>query len=193
MYSDLSIDIETFDTEDSAVVLSVGAAAFNLHEQSTVDDFTKENTYYAVLNRQQQIDLQRTVSDSVLSFWFTQKKDAQKVLSAPQQKVELAMHGLMKFAEGHRIQRVWGNGNMFDNGTLRSLCKDFDIDWMPHMDHKQRYRSDMDLRTLRVAAGEPPFATVSGLIAHNALDDAIYQAICAQQYMREIKGTALPF
>lgn len=188
MYSDLSIDIETFDTEDSAVVLSIGAAAFNLHEENSFDDFDKENTYYAILNRQQQMNVVRTVSSSTLDFWFSQKKDAQKVLSAPQQKVELAMGGLMEFAQEHRIQRVWGNGNMFDNKILRSLCKDFDIPWMPHMGRKQNYRSDMDLRTLRVAAEDPPFPTVEGRVAHNALDDAIYQAICAQLYMKSIRG-----
>ena len=75
---------------------------------------------------------------------------------------------------------------MFDNATMRSLYEDFEM----ACSYPVNFRSDLDLRTYKIAAGSPDMANRIKRIGtyHNALDDAKYQVLCAQYYNKVITG-----
>lgn len=182
-YNHVSFDIETLDVCASAVVLSIGAALFNLDEQDTYDDIRNYGArcFYASIEMQTQIDRKRTISADTIAWWMSQSQEAKQVFSESKYQVPQALVDLQAFCAGTSF--AWGNGNMFDNVIIRSLFNSFDMDYPYH------YVRDMDLRTLKVAAGSPKISVASSsMTKHNALDDAVFQAVLAQQFQHAIKS-----
>lgn len=179
MYTDISLDLETLDIRPSAVVLSIGAVRFNRHERDSFDGIKEDEDrcFYAKLPIQAQIDLGRTISASTINWWMEQNVMAKRVFAESENPK--AFREFQKFCRG--AQQIWGNGSNFDNVILRSLFEDLNIEF------PTPYYTDRDLRTLQDAAqiGKP--RAPKG-IEHNALDDAIYQAISAQEYWYQIHG-----
>lgn len=182
-YNHISFDIETLDVIPEAVVLSIGAAKFNLEEDETYDDIKddEERCFYAVIDIQAQLDVGRLISADTLQWWMKQSRDAQQVFFDSKYSAERGLTDLTEFCQG--TSYAWGNGNMFDNVIIRSLYNSFEMDYPYH------YVRDMDLRTLKIAAGSPKVKVVTeSLTKHNALDDAVFQAILAQQFWKTIQG-----
>lgn len=191
-YNHVSFDIETLDTTPTSVVLSIGAAKFNLEDDETYDEIRddKDRTFYAALKVQPQIELGRTINVEkpngvlgTLQWWMTQSKDAQKVFFENKYEVEQGLGDLTRFCQGTKY--AWGNGNMFDNIIIRSLYESFE------MTYPYNYSRDLDLRTLKIAAGSPKIqihTEANTNVKHNALDDAVFQAILAQQFWKSIYG-----
>lgn len=184
-FNHISFDIETLDTCASAVVLSIGAAKFNLEDDETYDDIrdNSDRCFYAAIEFQTQLEQKRTISESTISWWLQQSKEAQKVFTENKHDTIGALCDLATFCKGTNF--AWGNGNMFDNVIIRSLYASFGMTYPYH------YTRDMDLRTLKVAAGSPKISvTTSNNTKHNALDDAVFQAVLAQQFWLNIhQGT----
>lgn len=67
-------DLETLDTEESAVVTEISAVAFEIDTGAIVKQCTLH------LPVQDQIDAGRTISESTLGFWLRQSKEAQNKL-----------------------------------------------------------------------------------------------------------------
>ena len=177
MYNTISLDLETLDVTSTAVVLSIGAAAFNLDEIDSHDDFTADRLFHETLKLQPQIDLDRTISASTLMWWMNQSKAAQSAISdeAQQRGIEYALTSFNDFVQLHKANYIMGNGNMFDNAILRSLYSDFG-----HR-YPVPFWADIDLRSFHVMSGLPKQQMTRG-VAHNAQDDAVHQAIAAQTY-----------
>jgi len=185
MYKMISGDIETLDITSTSVVLSIGGAAFNIEDQDSYEDFEDNSrTFHAVLELQGQINLARTISASTLLWWLRQSKAAQAGVFAEglQQSVPIALDAFTTFVESHKAQYLMGNGNTFDNTILRSLYEDYEQKF------PFGYWGDVDLRTMRILSGDdqdkPKFAKG---VQHNAKDDAVHQAICAQYYYHKSK------
>lgn len=162
-----AIDIETLDLEPTAVVLSIGVALFSLTEGVTA-------TRYYVLDKKSQHARGRTVRESTLRWWRDQSPEAQAVLDAEGMPVADALTDLASFLAENAACEVWGYGSDFDNVTLSSLSRAFDVDVPWH------YRANRCGRTI---AALPDL--VDGVkfdlpdrvgTHHNAVDDAIYQA-----------------
>jgi len=189
-YNHVSFDIETLDTTSTAVVLSIGIAKFNLEDDEMYDEIhdDKDRTFYIALKVQPQIELGRTINVEkpngelgTLQWWMTQSKDAQKVFFENKYEVEQGLNDLTEFCQDTNY--AWGNGNMFDNIIIRSLYESFNMIYPYH------YTRDLDLRTLKIAAGNPKISvSTSENIKHNALDDAVFQAILIQQFWKELHG-----
>lgn len=179
MYNSISLDLETLDITPASVVLSIGAAAFNLEDSDSIEDFDDSRTFYEQLKLQPQLDMARTISASTFLWWMNQSKAAQSAISdeSQQRNIESALQAFKDFFVSNKATYMLGNGVTFDNMILRSLCTDFE------MPYPAKYYNDIDLRTLKVISRiktKPKF--LKGATAHNAKDDAIYQAICAQTY-----------
>lgn len=188
-YEDVMVDLESLDTADGAVVISLGAVAFNTYGADTAASLNILGTgrnFYIPFNIQEQLDKGRTVDASTLCWWMKQETNARAVFQEQTpHSVFSALTAFSNFCEEHSIKRMWGNGNMFDNVKMRSLFDSFNHDGYP-----VDFRSDMDLRTYRVAAGSPDIANRIKRVGthHNALDDAKYQVLCAQYYHMRIEA-----
>lgn len=189
-YHDLMVDIETMATHNEAVVISVGAVKFRL---DTEDDITTVQSpgrwWYRVLNREQQLDLGRLVSENTMNWWNNQEEEARDWMDEEGEDVSEALDDFIDWCDGD-VHRIWGNGNMFDNNIMRSLFGMFGKVWPVH------YTGDMDLRTLaftwnlasknRFKTKRPKFKIG---VKHNAVADAMSQVIQAQRMFKDIRGT----
>lgn len=178
------VDLETLDTQPTAVVLSIGAVRFDPNDH----DSPLKDTFYRVLSSNDQFELERSTSTSTVSWWAGQSEEARKVLDEAATAEDEVHLQLMEFAEWlGKDALVWGNGPAFDNTVLADLYRQYEIrqPWS--------FRNDRCFRTLCMLGQRRmtqawlhklgPEPTRAGTY-HNALDDAKHQAIIACRYLR---------
>lgn len=194
MYRESMVDIETLSTENNALVLSIGAVHFNIEDEDnydTLDNSVRENLNIQLPLSFQYEVLKRHMSLSTVGWWLGQNKAAQLPLSehiTEASKVlphndEAKLRGaLNKFAAFVKDTNMWGNGATFDNVIIRSLFSE-----MGMLHQLPPFYTDKDLRTLQyLGGGVKP--NIDRGVAHDALDDAKYQVLCAQHYWRQSNG-----
>ena len=185
-YPDVMVDLETMGTDTDTQVLSIGAVRYRL---DTVDDVQSimdpDRCFYARLDLEDQASKGRSVSNDTIKWWADQSSEARSVFQEDPEDVGSVLKRFIKFCTGGR--RIWGNGNMFDNAIMRSLCKDYDLEY------PVGYWNDLDVRTLTrlwnlvlngVSKGKRPTIKLGEL--HNALDDARRQVIQCQHMFKDI-------
>jgi hypothetical protein len=157
------VDLETFDTVASAVILSIGACTF--------DKNGIWSKFYVVIKPESCIDLGMTVSEDTQAWWLKQSPEARVILDPDTPKVTI-QEGLTMFSDWFKRckgKELWGNGADFDNAILAFAYGKMDADtpW--------KFSDSRCFRTIK--NGKYMFARKG--VYHNALDDAITQA----QYM----------
>lgn len=169
----LMIDLETLDTKSTAVILSIGAAVF--------DNSGLGTRFYEEIEIDDQLRHGRTVSGQTIAWWMAQSVEARKVFEG-HRKPRLASI-LAKFSGLFPKETptfVWGNGATFDNAILRHAYEGIGVKapW--------GYREDRCFRTLKAMFPDvgPPEAPK---VEHNALDDAVAQALHAQLLLCKLK------
>lgn len=169
----IMLDIETLSAETNAVVPSIGAARFDI-ETGDIQEAYQWN----LSDLEVQQAKGRAISVNTVKWWLKQPQDAIKK-TFQSEKTYSTQRALEDFTAFCRVDAtsskkiyIWGNGNMFDNAIIRSLCKDFGVEYPCD------YKNDMDLRTAKFLFRHKKFEQLgkSGT-AHNAIDDAINQAV----------------
>lgn len=170
----IMLDIETLATAQKAVVVSLGAVAFDPHSEELGERFYVE---FADLAFQQQMG--RILDADTVSWWMRQSDEA-KQLFVEKESPERLNTATALVAFGHFIARnggknaeIWGNGSDFDNVIVGSLYDDF------CMPKPWSYSRNRCYRTMRACFGADVPRTRHG-VHHNGLDDAITQAIHLQ-------------
>lgn len=168
----LMLDIETLDTKPTAIVLSIGAIIFDPNSSELSDRM------YAVLNQHDQRMKNRTESLETLAWWRGQSDEAKAVLSGSRDPTYDTLLLLADWIKAHEITAVWGNGVGFDNVIVRDLFNCFEIKspWPFYLD--RCYRTIKAIGKANNIA-EVPFVGTK----HNALDDAINQAVNLQRFI----------
>ena len=170
------LDLETYSTASNACILSIGACFF--------DEEKIGATFYQPLQYHNQVtSFGRHVKLETVQWWSEQSEEARQVFNDPK-AVELP-HGLQLFSDwiaGVPVE-MWGNGADFDCVILGNAFEATTIQrpWM--YSNNRCFRTLKNLVKLRPGFGLPARVGTH----HNALDDAIYQAQCAQVYLRELK------
>lgn len=180
----IMVDLETLDTEQSAVVLSVGLVAF--------DPMTKElgEKLYIELTdtTDDQQTIGRTISSSTFKWWMQQGVLARRVFATMPQEgayrpssLPEALNAICGFFArngGDKVQ-LWGNGADFDNVILGSL---FDSMGLKKPWSYSRNRCFRTMKRLSGIMGNLKIQTpdFEGT-PHNALDDAVHQAVHLQE------------
>lgn len=181
-FTNVMLDLETLDTKPTALILSIGAVAFD------PNSFELGPTFYAELSNerdmQHQQEMGRTISPSTVTWWMQQSDEAKKIFAkTPQDGIQrlsppVALVEFNKFLVEHggKDCRVWGNGADFDNVVLGSLYDSYGIGrgWS--------YGKNRCYRTVKNICPVPYQSIVPQGVAHNALDDAVNQA----QQLQEI-------
>lgn len=188
-YPDVMVDLETMGTHTSAQVLSIGAVRYRL---DTLDDtrtiMDPDRAFYARLDLEDQAAKGRTTSPDTLEWWSDQSAEARSVFAEDPEDVNSTLKRFIKFCGGGR--RIWGNGNMFDNAIMRSICEDYKLEY------PVGYWNDLDVRTLtrlwnlicnKVSKGKRP--TIKLGEEHNALDDARRQVLQCQLMFKDLSNT----
>ena len=169
----IMLDLETLDTTPTAVVVSIGAVAFNPRSKELGSTLYVEMTND--LNAQQKRGC--TLSADTVVWWMRQGAQARILFAegdpATSNKVSTleALELFSKFVtdNGGNKAKIWGNGADFDNIILGNLYKAFDmpLPWS--------YSRNRCFRTVK-NIGVGPHKFVRHGVHHNALDDAITQA-----------------
>lgn len=177
---DLMIDIETFGVGPKAVISAIGAVCFD-YKAGTDYDYKYEQFYRIIDIRSQP---GRDFSPDTIYFWMLQPEVSRNEL-LPTMKSERdfdyskltplakALDDLTKFCKEHKIEKIWCYGATFDHVILMDAYKDV------RQKFPVSYRDLLDMRTfvhIMPKVERPDKGT-----HHNALDDAINQAVWMQK------------
>ena len=172
------IDLETLDVLPTATILTIGAVKFDPFGDD-LNEPTCEKLYIKV-----DIDscdaIGSTVSPSTLEWWASQSKEAQEDAFDPNNRISIeeAINQLYKFCWG--AKRVWSHGVGFDLIILEHYFRKIGkaVPW--------QFWEMRDTRTLFDIGINPERATVT---AHNALADALDQALGVQKVYRTLRSS----
>lgn len=170
------IDLETLDTAPTAVILSIGACAFDPQRGDI------GSVCHLKLEIDSQIRLGRTISGRTVDWWMNQSVEARDALfSEEAQKARRPVkQALVEFSSWlGKPDGVWGNGADFDLVLLGNLYDSFGL-VRPWSFSKNRC-----FRTLKNLFGNEPPAREG--VHHDALDDAMYQAKWAIEIIGRVK------
>lgn len=178
MLSDVMIDLETLDVLPTATILTIGAVKFDPFGDD-LNEPSCEKLYIKV-----DIDscdtIGGTVSASTLEWWASQSKEAQEDAFDPNNRISIeeALNQLYKFCWG--AKRVWSHGVGFDLIILENYFRKIEkaVPW--------QFWEMRDTRTLFDIGINPERATVT---AHNALADALDQALGVQRVYRTLRSS----
>jgi len=165
----MMIDLETMGTRVDAPVLSIGAVMFEPSTGELGDEF------YVAIDPESAL-LHGKLSGSTLKWWMAQSDAARKAAMAGSVSAGNALADLESFyiGQGWSDIRVWGNGATFDISILEAQY----YSWRGNKGAPWGFRNVRDCRTINELAvglvGDTPRPATN--VAHNALDDAIYQA-----------------
>jgi hypothetical protein len=160
------IDLETLDTEPSAVILSVGAVLF------TAEGIYEEREW--VLDKDEQIALGRTTSPQTLMWWEKQSAEARMVFTMPKTPLPDFQREFEQWLPFQNKIKVWGNGSTFDNMIVHHMWKHT----FKNPQSPWKYYNDACYRTLNMLTGCKDQVVRTGT-HHRAVDDARFQALGA--------------
>lgn len=173
----IMVDLETLGKGSNAVIVSIGAVAF--------DETGLGATFYRNVAPQSCVDIGMTIDVDTIMWWMKQGDDARKALTLPGDpiyKVLAEFRDYVNHCAPADEVALWGNGATFDNvilGTAYKLC-DLERPWA--------YWNDRCHRTLKNLF--PDIPAPKPKVAHNALEDAIAQALHASQILAKLKEPA---
>lgn len=109
------VDIETLDTQPTAVIASVAIIIFSLEDGATAASSWN-------VNLKQQIEAGRTISASTLQWWFDRDKAVQESTFLAPTKHPATVAFELDALLGKDVL-LWGNGATFDNVLIRNFCE----------------------------------------------------------------------
>lgn len=163
------LDLETMDTAPTAAIVSIGAVAFDISNQ------TLGREIYIIVDLQSSAQLGGTISPDTVQWWLRQSDQAREIFSgrAPAISLPTALQTLAMWMEtiepDYTRRAVWGNGSDFDNTILRSAYQ------RAGQKPPWPYYGNRCFRTIKALAA--PLELPREGVRHNSLDDARYQAI----------------
>jgi hypothetical protein len=166
----IMLDLETMSSRPNAAIASIAAVAFDPSLIYSVEDF-KDKFYVNVDLNQQPY---RHFDGNTIYWWLKQDKAASDQLLS---NVVLPDQALQAFTDWYKKvdgKATWAYGATFDHVVLQTMFND------RLMQNPIHYRNQLCMRTIvRLFQRKRP--EIPGLVAHNALDDCIVQAIWLQE------------
>lgn len=182
----LMIDIETVSSQTDAAVASIGAVAFEPHGQDSEAGLRSrpEHLFYVPIDLEDNEALGRHFSGDTIKWWLRQEEAARAALVDPDAvTLKEAAQRLRTFVEGltPRPTRVWAKGPDFDCVILKHVFNQVGESWPFQYSEARCVRT---IAELAFPAGDAPRMNTG--TAHNALDDAIFQACLVQLCQRRL-------
>jgi DNA polymerase elongation subunit (family B) len=164
------VDLETLATTADAVILSIGAVGFEMN-----GDIDKEG-FYASVSVDSNLELGRKISESTLIWWMGQSEAARKVYTEPKHTLRVALEMFQEWIlNAHGDVMIWSNGASFDIPMLEHAFKQVD------MPPPWKHFNTRCVRTFTKLPGAEKLVRPQLGVAHNALADAMNQALHVQQ------------
>jgi exodeoxyribonuclease VIII len=170
--NNISLDIETAGKGPNAAIVSIGAVVF--------DPLTGElgSEFYQVIKLASSANYGKLDADT-LQWWFKQTPQAQAVFndtSAVSLRTALELFSAWLEQTGPvKTRMVWGNGPAFDNVIVSSAYNAIEIKTPWYFNNDRCVRTILNMARDIVDYDAKAELKLEGT-AHNALDDAKYQA-----------------
>lgn len=185
MQTHIMLDLETLSTEPNAMITAIGAVVMDFENCTIRETFER------------QIDIESygsnsgfDMSASTVKWWLKQSDDARSKFNEPAHSYKAALFGFGNWcsmvSDGKMSDLfVWGNGAAFDNVIIKNALarEQASVTLWP-------YSNDRCYRTIKSVFPRLDLK-VEGLTAHNALDDAKYQALYLLELHKHV-GLNLP-
>ncbi len=181
----IMLDLETLDTADTAVILSIGAVKFDPNGTELGESF------YVAIDPRGQTRYGRTMSAETVLWWMDPKQDEIRRAMLNEEKTDLSS-ALYTFESWYShcppylrrppIASVWGNGSNFDNVILRSAYASVGQPCPFDAFHDRCFRTLKSINSTKSV--EPTREN-----AHHALADAQHQAHWVQAIVRNFMRT----
>lgn len=161
---DMMLDLETLGTKPGSVILSIGACTFGTPAR---------RTFHAYLDLDSQVRRGMTIDPDTLMWWLKQSEQARAAQDTPRDQpgnVLPAFADWCTSVSGGAFT-IWGHGSNFDLPLIEELYRRYAVKW------PWKYNAVRDTRTVFALVGKKmgDFGTPN-VLAHDALQDAVYQA-----------------
>lgn len=164
--TDIMIDLETLSVCTNAVILTIGAAKFNLGNPIIIDSFYSRITIQSCINV-------GMVTDKKTIDWWNKQKNTDVYNEALGEDIErinikIALNNLTTWMGSMSNVRIWANGPSFDCSILGEAYRkcNLPIPW--------KYWNERDVRTIYDLGGVTKNDVPDDNI-HNALEDCYRQ------------------
>lgn len=165
------LDLETLGTTAGSIILSIGAVKFVAKVDQEGEPYEELARCYFTVDLNESMALGFIADPETLKWWLLQDGAAKDALFVDPWPVVDALKAFRHWflAEGHPVEEVWSNGATMDLVVLGAYYNALGVrcPWS--------YKMERCHRTMRELFGrdrEPPKVGT----AHNALDDAEFQA-----------------
>lgn len=180
-HTDVMIDLETLGTAPGSVITQIGLCAFSPRDENPTVKSTRIR-----IDPQSALDIGLKVSWATISWWLVQDYQARQVMASGEGALNIAValvaaSNWIKENADERVN-VWGNGSSFDITLLEVAYNKCGLPLPWH------YRNIRDQRTLTYLGPVMDLEHARPLVAHDAEEDAIAQAMTVRMCIREIEG-----
>lgn len=175
----IMLDIETLGTFMNAPVVTIGACYF--------DPMTGEigEQFYERIDIASAMEFGKADPET-LRWWLKQDSAAQAELAKPGRPAAEVLNALATFYRQSNDGKVWGNGPTFDVTMM-----DYQYNRVLKQKAPWPFWNVRDVRTVvQLAEGlvKKPAAFTKDKVAHNALDDCIFQVGYVSKMWRALRG-----
>ena len=175
-YTDCTIDLETMGILATSAIVSIGAIAFNRHDETYSTDNLQP--FYCNVDLQDCINQGMTLDGRTIQWWLSQSETARNQLFGPTpvplfNAMSLLQCYLEEFLDTN--SKVWTHAT-FDAPKIENAFK------ITGLKDPIKFWNQRDIRTLEDLRGKPVNVSFQGT-KHCALDDAIYQAECIHKLL----------
>lgn len=169
----IMLDLETMSTKPAAAICAIGAVEFNPHTLQLGREF------YAKVDLTDSVRRGLHMDPETVKWWMGQSDEARKEITFKDEYGEANLFSaLTRFhawveevtADFQVPVRVWANGSDFDNVVIRTAFEVCGLEAPWSLRDHRCYRT---YKAVYPEVGAPRDLTG---VAHNALDDAKYQA-----------------
>lgn len=163
MMDNVMLDLETLDSRETAVILSIGAVRFSLDELKTREEWLQ--LVDPVTCQEKGL----TIGADTVRWWMQQSPGAQlAAFSVGGVSLPVMLQRFTNFIREVPNTKVWGNGATFDNMIMRNAYRACNLEtpWS--------FRNDLCFRTMLKMFPQPKRGDAG--VRHHALDDARRQA-----------------
>lgn len=160
-------DLETLSTEQTGVIVQIGAVKFTIEEGINSQFLVNIDPYSC-------IEFGLTVEKSTVEWWKTQPKEVRDSWKINQQTLPDSLNKFNEWVGSDNDSLIGANGIAFDCGIIRNayeVCK---------IERNWKYFNEFDIRTVGLLLN----MRLSSGNTHNALEDSTNQA---EQFIKLFK------
>ncbi|XBS71122.1 3'-5' exonuclease [Acerihabitans sp. KWT182] len=201
MINNITIDIETLDTKPSAVILSIGAFAFDItnvtETQALIITAAQEDrpiytprAFYGLIDTFDQLMRCRSVTRETQQWWYKQGAGARAALEGERQTLADQLLNLSSWIAQHREARIFFRGTDFDGSILEHAYRMCGMECPWSYNGKRDVRTYIDAMTHSMRGylkdHQPCFSVVKHHALHDAMSDAEQMAVAYQLNSKEV-------